>query len=333
MSQGNHAGRIEAGRRQRDGGYLLLAIMLMMALMIIVATTAAPRVVQQIKRDREEEMIHRGTEYARAIKRFYKKNGRYPASLDELDKGEIRYLRRRYEDPLTKEGKWKLLKYADIQMLLNGVAGSTGALGREGGTVTPGGAIVPGVPSPTPGAFSLPQQRQNAQSPGPIASVFPTNSAQGYDPEAAPANTPGTDASQGDSQQLSTSSQQSVPANNPSGNVSNNQQSGTAVGQNGSGGNQTFGGGAIVGVASVNKDPTIRTYNKKKTYNEWQFIYNPMVDQANVLLRGPYQPMTVGGASMGTPAGQMQQSTSARPQGTYGQQVNSPQPSTGPTQP
>ena len=32
----------------------------------------------QMKRDREEEMIHRGTEYARAIKKYYKKFGRYP---------------------------------------------------------------------------------------------------------------------------------------------------------------------------------------------------------------------------------------------------------------
>src|SRR5579872_3206994 len=85
-----------ASRRQRDGGYLLLAIMLMMALMIIAATAAAPTVIQELKRDREEEMIHRGTEYARAIKKFYKKNGRYPSSLDDLDKGQIRYLRKRY---------------------------------------------------------------------------------------------------------------------------------------------------------------------------------------------------------------------------------------------
>ena len=74
-----------AARRQRDGGYLLLAILLMMALMIIAATIVAPRVVQQIKRDREEEMIHRGTEYARAIKKYYKKFGRYPSTLEQLD--------------------------------------------------------------------------------------------------------------------------------------------------------------------------------------------------------------------------------------------------------
>jgi type II secretory pathway pseudopilin PulG len=107
--------RTRLARRQRDGGYMLLAILLMMALMIIVATYyVAPRMVQQIKRDRELEMIHRGTEYARAIKKFYKKNGRYPATLDDLDKGQVRFLRQRYKDPLSKDGKWKLLNYGDI---------------------------------------------------------------------------------------------------------------------------------------------------------------------------------------------------------------------------
>src|SRR5262245_3140350 len=103
------AANMKSARYRRDGGYLLLAIMLMMVFMIIAATVAAPTIVQQMKRDREEEMIHRGTDYARAIKKFYKKNGRYPASLDDLDKGQVKYLRKRYKDPLTKDGKWKLL--------------------------------------------------------------------------------------------------------------------------------------------------------------------------------------------------------------------------------
>ena len=111
---------IDARRRQRDGGYLLLAILLMMALMIIAATVEAPRIVQQLKRDREEEMIHRGTEYARAIKKFYKKFGRYPTSLEQLDNtNQIRFLRQRYKDPLAKDGKWTLLHYGDIQALSN----------------------------------------------------------------------------------------------------------------------------------------------------------------------------------------------------------------------
>ena len=126
---------IAARRQQRESGYLLLAVLLLMALMIIAATIEAPRIVQQMKRDREEEMIHRGTEYARAIKKFYKKFGRYPANLEQLDNtNQIRFLRKRYKDPLTKDGKWKLLNYGDIQTLLNANAPGTpaAALGAQG---------------------------------------------------------------------------------------------------------------------------------------------------------------------------------------------------------
>src|SRR5271165_2098882 len=126
---------IAARRPQRDSGYLLLAVLLLMALMIIAATIEAPRVVQQIKRDREEEMIHRGTEYARAVKKFYKKFGRYPATLEQLDNtNQLRFLRKHYKDPLTKDGKWKLLNYGDIQTVLNSNAPGTpaAALGAQG---------------------------------------------------------------------------------------------------------------------------------------------------------------------------------------------------------
>ena len=80
-------------------------------------------------------MIHRGTEYARAIKKFYKKNGRYPASLDDLDKGQIKFLRKRYKDPLTKDGKWKLLNYGDIASAAEHAAPGTpaAAMGTSGG--------------------------------------------------------------------------------------------------------------------------------------------------------------------------------------------------------
>jgi hypothetical protein len=93
------------------------------------------------------------------------------------------------------------------------------------------------------------------------------------------------------------------------------------------GGNQTFGGGAIIGVASVSKDPTIRVYNQKKTYNEWVFIYNPMDNlRPGVLLRGPYRPTVIGGAQVGIPAGQLNQSG----QGAFGQQPSGfNQPSSG----
>lgn len=321
-------------RRQRDGGYLLLAIMLMMTMMIIAATIAAPRVVQQMKRDREEEMIHRGTQYARAIKKFYKKNGRYPATLDDLDKGQIRYLRKRYTDPLTKSGKWKLLNYGDIATLLNTNAPGTpaaalGTLGGAGG-LTPGGAISPGAGGAAanfPGGQQVPQQF--AQQPG-LAS-FNSNSDQGGNPEGVPSGNFGGNAV-GSDQGFSAGSDQGAESGNQPGNNgqpgAGNQPGGSIFASSGPGG-QTFGGGAIVGVASTSKDPTIRIYNKKKKYNEWVFIYNPMMDQQNVLLRGPYQPTTIGGAQVGTPAsqlnGQQQQNSPFGQQnnGGFGQQPSS----------
>jgi len=354
-----HAARRREGgasRRQRDGGYLLLAIMLTMAFLVITLTyVVAPSIVQQLKRDREAEMIHRGTEYARAIKKFYKKNGRYPASLDDLDKGQIRYLRKRYTDPLAKDGKWKLLHYGDIQALLNtgGPGVPAGALGQPGGTLTPGGGLIPGGPSAGGGSSPFGSQgnssfgsqgfgsQQNTPQPvqqqqqfqGPGAGVgFASNSDQGTNQEAVPTNSSGSsDSSGGNSQQSGFgsnqqsgfgSAQQGGPGGNQSGPFGTAQPGSSQFGLQSTGPGATFGGGAIVGVASASKEKTIRIYNKKKTYDEWQFIYNPVMDQQNVLLRGPYQPTTIGGnTNIGTPAGQLngQQGQQNSP---FGQQNN-----------
>lgn len=344
--QQNHQNtdQIRSARRQREGGYMLLAILLMMAMMIIVATYyVAPRMVQQIKRDREEEMIHRGTEYARAIKKFYKKNGRYPATLDDLDKGQVRFLRKRYKDPLTKDGKWKLLNYGDIATLLNAAAPGTpaAALASQGGALSPGGALVSGAPSSTSGNLGsslqqlqqqLVQQQQQGQQPG-SGFGFSTNTSQGFGSQGNPGSNYGSagGTDQGSSGFTSGSDQSSSNSSSSFGNSTqsgfsssqpgaSNQPGSSPFGQNTAGGNQQFGGGAIVGVASLSKEKTIRIYNKKKTYDEWVFIYNPMMDVANVLLRGPYQPTTIGGAQVGTPANQLNGQQQNGQQGAFGQQ-------------
>jgi len=339
---------IAARRYQRESGYLLLAVLLLMALMIIAATIEAPRLVQQIKRDREEEMIHRGTEYARAVKKFYKKFGRYPATLEQLDNtNQLRFLRKHYKDPLTKDGKWKLLNYGDIQTVLNPNAPGTpaAALGAQGQSTFGQPSVVTSVGTT---GFSTSQSAE--QNPANIVSTSTTGFGQstpppqqqqtgvtGNAPGGFGGNSPQSNSQQGSSPFANTFSLGSSNSSNTGqpGSAAGNQPGSTGFGSNPAGGSQTFGGGAIVGVASVSKDPTIRIYNKKKTYNEWQFIYNPLMDQVNVLLRGPYQPTTIGGAQIGTPAGQLNQSGQGafgQPQGAFGQsstgfgqQQNSPQ--------
>lgn len=310
----------------------------MMALMVIAATAMAPAMVQQIKRDREEEMIHRGTEYARAIKKFYKKFGRYPTTLEQLDNtNQIRFLRKRYKDPLTKDGKWTLLHYGDVAALLNtgGPGVPAGALGSQGQQtfgvavaqqqVTPGfgasGAgqiVVQNSPSSQPGGTGTDQSQMQSQGNAGFGSGSGQSSQSGFGGASGPFTQGGAQVNSPSNGTFTLGSNNS----NPGGTVGNTPGANSGSGANPAGGNQTFGAGAIVGVSSASKDKTIRTYNKKKTYNEWQFIYTPLMDRVNALLRGPYSPTTFGNTNIGTPAGQLNQNGQQQ-QSPFGQQNSS----------
>lgn len=103
--------------RCSQDGYVLLSMMLLLTLVLIAATAAAPKIAFQIKRDREEELIHRGVEYSRAIRKFSKKTGRFPNRLEELeDTSGLRFIRRLYKDPITG-GDFTLLHLSDIRPL------------------------------------------------------------------------------------------------------------------------------------------------------------------------------------------------------------------------
>jgi type II secretory pathway pseudopilin PulG len=59
--------------RNSERGYMLITLMLAFALIAIGLLAVLPEIGQQIRRDREEELRHRGTSYMRAIQHFYKK--------------------------------------------------------------------------------------------------------------------------------------------------------------------------------------------------------------------------------------------------------------------
>lgn len=131
-------------RREHRGqrGYVLLVILLMLALLMIALVAVAPRIIQQIRRDREEETIHRGTQYVRAIRLFYRKFGRYPTSLKELQStNNIRFLRKLYKDPLSPGGEWRLIHLGEAKVTPTGfTSGQATAPGQPGtGAGTMGG--------------------------------------------------------------------------------------------------------------------------------------------------------------------------------------------------
>lgn len=108
--------RCRKSRLGRGGerGYVLLALLLGASLLVIAAAAMAPTIAMQIKRDREEELIHRGMQYRRAIHQFAKRTGHFPMRLEELDNTNgTRFLRKRYKDPISGKD-FRLLHMADI---------------------------------------------------------------------------------------------------------------------------------------------------------------------------------------------------------------------------
>ncbi len=258
-------GRAAFGRhRRQEEGYVLLTMLLVVALLAITAAVALPEISFKIRRDREQEMIHRGVQYSRAIRSYYKKFGRYPTRLEDLDNtNNLRFLRKHYKDPLTGQ---------DFKLLHYGEPGVTLAGGIAGGTIP--GANPIGSPGALNGPNGFPQPSAFG---GNANSGFGTssNTANGSSSSAANQAT-GTDASRSSSS--SSSSDDSSAAKTGSGGPSDQSSSG-----------QLVTGGPIVGVASVSKKNTIREFNKKKKYNEWQFVYDPTTDRGG-LITTPNQP-------------------------------------------
>jgi len=130
---------------------VLLAVLLTMTLLLILLSVEAPRIAQQIKRDKEEEMIHRGKDYATAVKRFVHKNGgRYPVSVEQLENtNHVRFLRKKYVDPMTGDSDWKMVHLGEAQVNIPAPnPGLSGGGGQNPGLFNsgPGGNPPPGTP-------------------------------------------------------------------------------------------------------------------------------------------------------------------------------------------
>jgi type II secretory pathway pseudopilin PulG len=146
-----------------ESGYVLLAVMLAVTLILVAMSIEVPRIAQQIKREKEEELVHRGKEYATAVKRFVHKNGgRYPASVEQLeDTNHIRFLRKKYKDPMTGESDWKMVHAGEAQIKiptpnpgLSGPGGTNPGLSGAGAGINPQGTPTTPGANPPPSGFA-----------------------------------------------------------------------------------------------------------------------------------------------------------------------------------
>ena len=223
-----------------DRGFTLAAIMIFMMALSIFMAVAVPAYRMQAQRELEEELIFRGQEYVRAIQKYQRRFGIYPPSIEALmETNGLRFLRRQYTDPITGEGFRLLTINPD-----GSINGSTLYQQRVGNA--------PLFQGGTPQMFGQPGfgEGGSAQQQG----------GGGFGGQGR--GQPGRGGQQAFSGGFS---QQSL-----TGGVGFGQQQAGVGGQQ-----QAMASSGLVGVAPENEDTSLKAYNNREKYNEWEFIAMP----------------------------------------------------------
>lgn len=294
----------KARSRQSESGFVLLAVICLTVLLLIALAVAAPRVAQSIQRQKELETIQRGDQYREAIRLYYKKFGHYPTSVKQLlNTNDIRFLRRKYADPLTGKDDWKPVCYGQAHVRPLGFFGkplsAVGGIAAAGVGVASGGmyAITPSSTDANGDSTSSDNSSDSGSSG--FGSSTGSNSSGGIF-----GNTAGDSGAQspfggGSGMFSGQSGFGSNTGTSPATGMSGLESTGaTGLGSTSSGSSlfgssdsdaTTFGGGCmIVGFTLPVKKPSLIDYMEQDAYNKWEFNYDPMADrqQAVNLLGG-----------------------------------------------
>ncbi|HEX5482357.1 MAG TPA: hypothetical protein VFZ08_06995 [Terriglobia bacterium] len=239
---GRLAARLGVGNR----GYALVAVMILVTVLLISLTASLPGVYQEGQREREKEAIFRGEQYARAVYLFHRQYGRYPSSVKELigNGNGTRFLRQAYRDPLSPNGRWRFIHATAAGLLIDSWNQDVMGAGKkknssqtsEQGSNAPSGATS-GLGSPS--------------APGSSSGLGPSSFSLGSSLEQSQQGKkkhkhPPSSCDQSQSQGLGSDSSEA--------------QTGILL------------GAFIVGVAPCNNRQSIRVFNDKTHYEEWEFL-------------------------------------------------------------
>src|SRR6185295_12340914 len=110
MQHGALAAPNRAAARSGESGFALMLVFAMAAAVAIMLYIELPRVAFEAQRNKEEMLIERGGQYQRAIQLYFRKFKQYPGTMEQLENtNNVRFLRRRYNDPLTGKSEWRLI--------------------------------------------------------------------------------------------------------------------------------------------------------------------------------------------------------------------------------
>lgn len=103
------AGQGLATGKPGERGYNLVILIMVLTVLSIMMAAALPLWSKVAKREKEEELIFRGLQYAEAIRVYQKRHGQPPMRLEDLIKQKPRAIRQLWKDPMSESGEWGLL--------------------------------------------------------------------------------------------------------------------------------------------------------------------------------------------------------------------------------
>lgn len=233
-----------------EQGYVLLGVLILVVLFVIAMAVAAPRIAASIQRDREVETMHRGKQYVRAIQLYYRKFHAYPPNIDALVKtSEIRFLRRKYIDPITGKDDWKPVAFGQNKTPI-----AMGFFGQPlGGT---GGNVLAGI---GPQGGNGLDNGGLGNNPGSVGGGLFSNGSAGTGQAGTGQSGSGQSGIGGTTDQ------------------SGGSQPGSTMGTG-----PTFGGAGIIGVSPASPKKSILLYKKKDHYSDWEFLYSPLSEMQQI---------------------------------------------------
>lgn len=157
----------------RPRGYTLVALMIGVTVMMVAIAAILPLASAEAQRDKEEELIFRGKQYAEGIRTFRRRYGRYPNALKEMLEMRPHTIRKLWKDPMTNSDDWGLITMTGVPL-----PGQPG----PGGGFPPGGGRTPTpTPTPVPTPTRSPFGGGSQPSPsGPITGVYSKSTKKGY---------------------------------------------------------------------------------------------------------------------------------------------------------
>ena len=91
----------------------MAALLVVLAVMGVLTSAALPVWRHAAQREREAELIFRGEQYARAVVLYQRRTpGAWPPDVATLVEG--RFLRRAYRDPMTADGRFRLVLQSEL---------------------------------------------------------------------------------------------------------------------------------------------------------------------------------------------------------------------------